>query len=154
MLIKSQVCDPDIKDGVLQIAFATNDELNVDEHFGRAMQFLIYHVSSETYGKAGKIVFTDDPGDQQEKDHELKNRTRIEALEQCHIIYSRAIGGPVAARLVNKKIHPMVAKGEVRIEALLQQFQQLLGSTMPPWLRKIVAPVANPNRFDDFENDD
>lgn len=151
MKIAAQLTIPKVEDGSLRIAFATRDGINVNEHFGWARTFLLYDVSAKSISKAGKIVFSSEKLDESGNDNKLFGK--IDALQECHIIYSQAIGGPAAARLTRMKIQPLVVKGESRIEKLLEEFKKVLNGQMPPWLRKLVGK-EDPERFSRFDEED
>jgi nitrogen fixation protein NifX len=48
------------------------------------------------------------------------------------------IGGPAAARLVQRNIHPLKVSEGTPIEGELQRFQTMLKGNPPPWLRKLL----------------
>jgi len=151
MKVEAQLIIPKIKDGSLRIAFATRDGKNVNDHFGWARTFVLYDVSAESISRAGKLVFSSERLDERGNDDKLYGK--IEALKGCHIVYSQAIGGLAAARLTRKKIQPLVAKEETRIEKLLEEFRKVLNGSPPPWLRKLVGK-DDPERFSRFEDDE
>ncbi|MDT8446610.1 MAG: NifB/NifX family molybdenum-iron cluster-binding protein [bacterium] len=153
MKVQSQITSPGIVDGALRIAFASTDGAKVNQHFGKGMEFWLFDVSKEGFKKSGKITFTPDEDDDAE--HVEKNFVKADALADCHIVYSLAIGGPVAAKLTQRKIQPLVVKEEDRIEALLGQFKDMLGSAkVPPWIAKMVNAETDLSRFDAYDEDD
>ena len=46
------------------------------------------------------------------------------------------IGGPAAAKLVAKRIHPMKTNVEVSLKESVERLQEVLRGNPPPWLRK------------------
>jgi nitrogen fixation protein NifX len=46
------------------------------------------------------------------------------------------IGGPAAAKLVARKIHPMKTNEEVPVAEIVGKLQAVLQRNPPPWLRK------------------
>lgn len=153
MKVVSQILSPEIEDGALRVAFASTDGTSVNQHFGKGMEFVLFDVSKEGSKKAGKITFEQEEKD--EAEHSEKNFVKADALSSCHIVYSMAIGGPVAAKLTQRKIQPLVVKGEDKIEVLLGQFQDMLGSAkVPPWIAKMINASTDPNRFDAFDDED
>src|SRR3989339_64416 len=145
MKVKAQILAPEAPPGALRIAFASTDDLRVTDHFGKGLVFYLYDVFASGWKKAGKIVFTPEEGDQ--KEHGDKNFAKVEALKTCHIVYSAAIGGPVAAKLTQQKIQPLGIKEQDLIEELLKQFKEMLSGNCPPWVKKILGQ-NDPNRFD------
>ena len=151
MKVSAQLVNSKIKEGFLRIAFATKDGINVNDHFGWARTFVLYDVSVENVSKAGMILFSSEKLDERGNDDKLFGK--IEALKECHIVYSQAIGGLAAARLTRKKIQPLVVRNETRIEKLLEEFRKVLNGPTPPWMRKLVGK-DDPNRFSRFEDDE
>ncbi|MBI3794351.1 MAG: nitrogen fixation protein NifX [Nitrospinae bacterium] len=133
----------------MRVAFATNDWLTVNEHFGWGRRFILHDVSKNTHKMAGKITF--DSGEMDEKGNDDKLSSKIEALRGCHIVYAEAIGGTAAARLTREKIQPMVVKGENDISKILEQLKEVLGKPgIPPWLRKLTRE-EDIKRFERFD---
>jgi nitrogen fixation protein NifX len=70
---------------------------------------------------------------------------RADAVEGCALVYTEAIGGPAAAKLVARRIHPMKSGGEaVPIAELVERLQQVLRGRPPPWLRKALGLAPAP----------
>jgi nitrogen fixation protein NifX len=107
---------------------------------------MIYEVSPEGYAH---VETHDFPGDLREDGDEDKLSPKIEAIEDCAILYVAAIGGSAAARVVARKIHPIEVKEPEPIAALLEKLRAVLGGTPPPWLRK--ALMKGRERVLDFE---
>ena len=126
----------------MKIAFATTDEKNINEHFGRSGKFAIYEFSKNGYrflevrtfaeGEDRAITETRDMGEV----HEGRVQSKVDRLADCKIIYLTEIGGPSAARLVQKGIMPLKMKEVTPIEAALKQLLASVQKTPPPWLRK------------------
>ena len=131
------------KPNFVRIGFATTNNKNINEHFGRAENFLIYDVSKDETVKVDQLKFSSQPEPQSEN-HADRHVEKIQALSSCHIIISSSIGGPVAARLTRKKIHPLVMKDNPTIEETLNQFTTMLNGVVPPWLRKVVNGDITP----------
>ncbi|MBI5814662.1 MAG: nitrogen fixation protein NifX [Nitrospinae bacterium] len=135
----------------MRVAFATTDGQEVNDHFGWAKMFVLYDVSREGVTKAGKVTFSGEGLSENGNDDKLTGK--IEALAGCHIICCEAIGGVAAARLTNRRMHPMVVRDESSITAILNTLKGTLNGTPPPWIRKITG-AGDPGRFDRFEEDD
>lgn len=126
----------------MKIAFATTDEINVDEHFGRAGMFVIYELMKDGYefletrrfaeGRDAAIEETKGMG----QVHDDRVQMKVDKLEDCKIIYLTEIGGPSAARLVKKGIMPIKVKEPVSIEESMQKLYETVKASPPPWLRK------------------
>ncbi|HXV22537.1 MAG TPA: NifB/NifX family molybdenum-iron cluster-binding protein, partial [Desulfuromonadales bacterium] len=89
----------------MKVAFATTDKVHVDEHFGRAEKFLIWEIGPEEAAFSG-VVQVKSEGD----DEADRIEARCAGLADCALVYVAEIGGPAAARLVAKKIHPIKSK--------------------------------------------
>ncbi len=61
---------------------------------------------------------------------------KAEALAGCTIACSLQIGGPAAAKLVARRIHPLKTQDVVPIAALAGKLQAALRENAPPWLAK------------------
>lgn len=151
MKVVSKITTPVVEEGRLRVAFASKDGISVNDHFGWAQNFVLYDISATGVSKAGRIGFSGEELDQKGNDDKLT--AKIDALETCHIIYSQAIGGPAAARLIRRRIQPMVVKDEASISALCNQIKETLNGPMPPWLRKITK-TEDPDRFKNFDDED
>ncbi|SIT43596.1 Protein NifX [Paraburkholderia ribeironis] len=133
----------------MKIAFATQDKVHVDAHFGWAKSIVIFDVTAEghTFVEAfdfdGKL---EDDGD------EDKLAPKLEAIHGCAILYVAAIGGSGAARVVALKVHPVKVSQPEPIEDILIKLREVLRGTPPPWLRK--ALTKNAARSYDFAEDD
>ncbi len=126
----------------MKVAFATTDDINVDEHFGRAGKFAIYELRKDGYqlieirkfaeGRDTAIEETKGKG----QIHDDRVRSKVERLEDCKIIYLTEIGGPSAARLARKGIMPVKVKEVVPIEEALNKLLETVKTSPPPWLKK------------------
>jgi len=126
----------------MKVAFATIDGKHVDEHFGRAGMFAVYEITDKGSAFVEMRKFGDgmDKSVTDTKDmgplHDSAVQAKIERLADCKLIYLTEIGGPSAARLVKKGIMPMKVKEVVSIESALNQLEETIRKSPPPWLRK------------------
>lgn len=134
--------------GSMKIAFATQDLRRVDAHFGWAKNIAIYEISPEGHRFLEAIQFE---GDLQEDGNEDKLAPKIEAIQDCAILYVAAIGGSGAARVVAKNIHPIKVPEPEDIGVLLDKLGAVLKGTPPPWLRK--ALLKGKDRALDLEDE-
>ena len=132
----------------MKIAFATQDMQRVDAHFGWAKNIAIYNVTPEERRFVTVIEFS---GDLQEDGNEDKLASKLEAIQDCAILYVAAIGGSGAARVVARNIHPIKVSGPETIDGILLRLQNVLRGTPPPWLRK--ALNKDRKRILDFEDE-
>lgn len=124
--------------GSIRVACASRSGEQVDGHFGSCLRFLIYQVSADeirlidlrTTKSAGKA---DD-----------KSALRAKLIRDCHLLYVQSIGGPAAAKVVKRGIHPVKLPEDGRAPEVLARLQKVLAGSPPPWLAKIMgaAPKA------------
>lgn len=151
MKVTRMITVPKGQSKAIRVAFATKSGDEVDEHFGWARRFVMYDVTQGGYAKAGRIEFDGEELDERGSDDKLTGK--IEALEGCDLVYSNAIGGPAAARLIRRRIQPLVARDVTSIELLLAQLIETLRGPTPPWLRKLTRD-DDPDRFKSFDDDE
>lgn len=124
----------------MKVAFASTDKTHIDEHFGQAENFYIWEIGPELAKFAGVVqVRADEPGHSDDK-----IEARAAALSECALVYVAEIGGPAAARLVAKKIHPIKSKDCEVITSVVDKLQQVLRGNPPPWLRKAMLKGEAP----------
>ncbi len=166
----------------MRVAFTSTDGKAIDEHFGQATHFHVYEIAPEraefvgivgAFGGQGKLhghgaehvvglglgagglggtSFT--PPRQQEPDEDDRIKARADAIEGCTLVYTMQIGGPAAAKLVARHIHPMKTGTEVPIEAAVEKLQAVLRGKPPPWLRKAMGLPPEPASMDEDEDED
>jgi len=119
--------------GSIRVAVASNGGEKLDGHFGTCARFLVYQVSPEEIRLID--VRRTNAGDTADD----KNNWRAELIRDCHLVYVVSIGGPAAAKVVKRDIHPVkvVHGGEAR--AVLTDTQQVLAGSPPPWLAKVMG---------------
>lgn len=124
----------------MKVAFASTDKTHIDEHFGQAENFYIWEIGPELAEFSGVVqVRADGPGHSDDK-----IEARAAALAECALVYVAEIGGPAAARLVAKKIHPIKSKDCEVITSVVDKLQEVLRGNPPPWLRKAMLKGAVP----------
>ena len=117
----------------MKVAFASTDKIHIDEHFGHAEVFYIWDVGPESAIFSGAVQVKAETESGHSDD---KIEARAGALADCALVYVAEIGGPAAARLVAKKIHPLKSKDREPISAVVEKLQEVLRNNPPPWLRK------------------
>jgi len=123
----------------MRIAFTSSDGVTVDQHFGQTRDFRIWEVGVDTAEEVDTVTAL--PVSEDEED---RIAARASAVAGCAIVYTVAIGGPPAAKLVARKIHPMKTGTEVPIADVISKLQEVLRGTPPPWLRKAMNPLPSP----------
>ena len=124
---------------VMKVAFASSDKIHVNEHFGRAEQFYIWEIGPEVAGFTGMVQVRTEGDDEADR-----IEARCAGLADCALVYVAEIGGPAAARLVAKKIHPIKSKEREPIALVVEKLQEVLRGSPPPWLRKAMLKNERP----------
>ncbi len=121
----------------MRVAFASNDGERVNEHFGHAGAFHVWEIGPHSAACIGQIsgLGQEDPG----KDSEDRIVAKANALQGCAIACSLEIGGPAAAKLVARHIHPVKTTQVVSIREWVEKLQQALQGNTPPWLAKAMG---------------
>ncbi|MCJ1960857.1 nitrogen fixation protein NifX [Novosphingobium mangrovi (ex Hu et al. 2023)] len=132
----------------MKVAFATQDLVRIDAHFGWARNIAIYDLTPEGWSLDRVEEFS---GELNEDGNEDKLEPKLKALEGVAILVVAAIGGSGAARVVAQNIHPMKVAEPEPIEGMLAKLQDVLKGTPPPWLRKVMAKTGE--RVADLEDD-
>jgi nitrogen fixation protein NifX len=122
----------------MKIAFTSSDGRTIDEHFGMARQFCIWEVGPDRAEPVSTVHALDVSDDEEDR-----ISARASAIAGCAIVYTVRIGGPAAAKLVARRVHPMKTEGAVAIDEVVGKLQEVLRGRPPPWLRKAMAPEAS-----------
>jgi nitrogen fixation protein NifX len=126
----------------MKVAFATTDGTMINEHFGRAGMFAVYAVNKEGYQLVEMRKFADGTDTavvgtrEQGAVHDDAVQSKVDRLADCKIIFLTEIGGPSAARLVQKGIMPMKVRTITPITEELDRLRETIRTSPPPWLRK------------------
>ena len=123
----------------MRVAFASTDKVHVDEHFGRAENFLIWEIGPDAAEFSGMVQVKAEGSDEADR-----IEARSAALNDCALVYVAEIGGPAAARLVAKRIHPIKSKEREPISKVVEKLQEVLRGSPPPWLRKAMLKNERP----------
>jgi nitrogen fixation protein NifX len=115
----------------MKVAFTSSTGEMIDQHFGQCQNFYIWEIGPDE----AKVVSTV-TAITTAQDEEDRIAARTSALADCAIVYTMQIGGPAAAKLVAKRIHPMKTNTEVPVAEIVGKLQEVLQGNPPPWLRK------------------
>ncbi len=124
----------------MKVAFASSDGVRIDEHFGHAETFHVWNVEKDS---ASCVARLDKLAAEESEDHII---AKANALAGCAIACSIQIGGPAAAKLVARHIHPMKTQAVVTIADMVAKLQDVLRGPLPPWLAKC-AGIAPTRQF-------
>lgn len=117
----------------MKVAFASTDNVHINEHFGQAEVFYLWEIGPEVAVFCGVVQVK---AESEAGHSDDKIEARSSALSDCALVYVAEIGGPAAARLVAKKIHPVKSREQEPITAVIEKLQEVLGNNPPPWLKK------------------
>lgn len=115
----------------MKVAFTSSSGEIIDQHFGQCQNFHIWEIGPDEAAQVATIS-----GISTEGDEEDRITARGNALADCAIVYTMQIGGPAAAKLVARKIHPMKTTVEVPVAEIVGKLQTVLQGNPPPWLKK------------------
>jgi nitrogen fixation protein NifX len=127
----------------MKVAFTSTTGEMIDEHFGQCRNFHIWEIAADAAAPLEVIS-----GIAPEGDEEDRIAARASLLAGCAIVYTMQIGGPAAAKLVAKKIHPMKTGSEMAVAEIVGKLQEVLRGNPPPWLRKAMMPKEVATSFD------
>ncbi len=124
----------------MKVAFTSSSGETIDQHFGQCTHFQVWEIGPEVAERLGTVSTTNSDGDEEDR-----IAARADAIGDCAIVYTMQIGGPAAAKLVARKIHPMKTNTEVPVEEIIVKLQEVLKGNPPPWLRKAMNKEASMN---------
>lgn len=115
----------------MKVAFTSTNGEMIDQHFGQCTSFHIWEIGPDQAVQLPSISAITSA-----EDEEDRIAARAAAIAGCAIVYTMQIGGPAAAKLVARKIHPMKTATEVPVAEVVGKLQEVLRTAPPPWLRK------------------
>ncbi|WP_415396222.1 NifB/NifX family molybdenum-iron cluster-binding protein [Sulfurimonas sp. CS5] len=117
--------------GSLRVAFATNDNENIDAHFGSAKQFNIYDINSNGFQISSIIKIISKDTD-----------TTVGLLGGTDIVYFANIGPTAAAKIIGSGVFPIKYKEIVSIDDELNKIVKMINENPPPFIKKIIEKKA------------
>jgi nitrogen fixation protein NifX len=128
---------------MIRVAFASDDRLRVNQHFGAAEGFVVYEISAERTAMValGEFSATAQDG------NEDKLVAKIEFLTGCAAVFVMAVGASAIKQLLAADIQPVRVNEPARIGDLLADIQSGLRSGGVPWIDKALAAARSPDRF-------
>lgn len=124
----------------IRVAVSSNTGEEVDGHFGTCSRYLIYQVSPEEV----RLVDVRRPG--KGVSGVDKNVPRARLLGDCLLLYTMSIGGPAAAQVVKRDVHPVKIPEGGPAREVLARTQATLADHPPPWLAKAMAQPQTATR--------
>jgi nitrogen fixation protein NifX len=130
----------------IRVAVASNNEEELDGHFGSCLRFLVYQLSATDL----KLIDARSTAKADESDD--KNGYRLDLIKDCHVLYVVSIGGPAAAKVVQGGLYPMKVVGGGSARDILGKLQQAIATSPPPWVAKILG-VSQSDRLKNYGGD-
>jgi nitrogen fixation protein NifX len=115
----------------MKVAFTSTDGERIDQHFGAVTHFHVWEVGPDRAEFLERVSAVT-----RAEDEEDRTAARASAIADCAIVYTMQVGGPAAAKLVARRIHPMKTGVEVPVAEVVGKLQEVLRGRPPPWLRK------------------
>ncbi|HYQ92243.1 MAG TPA: nitrogen fixation protein NifX [Candidatus Competibacteraceae bacterium] len=115
----------------MKVAFTSSNGETIDQHFGQCGHFHIWEIGPDRAEPLNTVSAVSTA-----EDEEDRISSRADAIDDCAIVYTMQIGGPAAAKLVARRIHPMKTNTEVPVAEIVAKLQEVLKGNPPPWLRK------------------
>ena len=129
---------------MLKVAFATDDRVAVNQHFGAAAGFAIFALD----GERAQLVQVAEFAEESMDGNENKLAEKIAALSGCAAVYCLAVGGSAVRQLLAGGIQPMRLEDETSIESLLTLLRKAIREGGVPWIDKLIKREGDAARFD------
>lgn len=131
----------------IRVAFCSDSGERLDGHFGSCRQFLIYQISAR---EARLIELREAPVPLGPLKGEHNIVRRVTLISDCHLLYVLSIGGPAAARVINRGVYLLKPQQDGSLPEQLAALRRMLEQGPPPWLARIIAAPASA----EFQADD
>jgi nitrogen fixation protein NifX len=135
----------------MKVAFTSNDGERINEHFGNANTVYLWDIEADRAECVGKLEWPDVVDDG--KAGEDRITARAVTLEGCTIVCTLQIGGPAAAKLVARHIHPLKTQTETPISEMVGKLQYVLRGDTPPWLAKTMGTPARQRHLEHSDDE-
>ncbi len=119
----------------IRVACASNGGELLDGHFGSCQRFLVYQVAANTF----KLIDCRDIDPTAGELQDDKNSYRASLIADCQVLYVASIGGPAAAKVVKRDIHPIKRPQMGNAREHIAELSRTLANKAPPWLAKIMG---------------
>ena len=123
----------------MKIAFASTDNLLVNDHFGWCKCFYMYEIKDDSYTFLKAIDASAELSDESEK-----LGYKIECVKEAQILYVAQIGPKASTLVRNAGIFAMRAtKEDESIKEVLESLLKLLKNNPPLWMQRLLhAPSS------------
>lgn len=115
----------------MKVAFTTSTGTEIDLNFRMSDSFAIWDVNPDGAFYVTTVAVKGDAGTKEDG-----LAARADAIGDCAIVCAREIGGPAAAKLIARSIHPLRTGVNTPVEVIIGKLQQVLRGKPAPWMRK------------------
>jgi nitrogen fixation protein NifX len=122
----------------IRVACASNGGELLDGHFGSCQRFLVYQVAAGAF----KLIDCRDIDPSAGELQDDKNSYRASLIADCQILYVASIGGPAAAKVIKREIHPIKRPEMGNAREHIAELSRTLAEKTPPWLAKIMGTAT------------
>lgn len=147
---------------MLKVAFATDDRVRVNQHFGAAVGFAIYALDGERAKLVSVAEFPPESMDGNESEASAQGNAgeagvgrshnklpaKIAALDGCAAVYCLAVGGSAVRQLLAAGVQPLRLDDNASIDRLLGELQQAVRHGGVPWVEKALGRSKDLGRFE------
>ncbi len=119
---------------MIKIAFASKDNIYVNQHFGWCEKFFIYEID------ATKSYFINEIDTSLKQDSEIdKLNYKISCLDDSDIVYVLQLGPKASAMVKSAGIYPMQSSGDTQtIKEVIKALQNMMSTQTPLWLKRVM----------------
>ncbi|WP_379130702.1 NifB/NifX family molybdenum-iron cluster-binding protein [Paenibacillus sp. sgz500958] len=118
----------------MKIAFATDDGVRVNAHFGQSPMFAVYNVTKS----GGELVELRRVPLILNQDEAGKIDSRLESVGDCTLVFLMQIGASAAAKVTRRKIMPVKVPFGSPIDDQVKRLVEMLQGKPPMWLAKVL----------------
>ncbi len=126
--------------GSIKVACASNSAEIIDGHFGSCARFLIYQVSKTEMRLIDiRSGLEADQAPGLDTDRAMR---RAELVADCSVLLVCSIGGPPAARVTRRGVHPVKISAPMAAKEKLADLQTVMQGSPPKWMAKTIEATA------------
>lgn len=132
---------------MLKVAFASDDRITVNQHFGAAAGFAIYALDGD---RAQLVELAEFPPETMDG-NEHKLPAKIAVLSGCAAVVCLAAGASAVKHLLAAGVQPVRLDGETAIEPLLKAIARAIREGGVAWVDKALRKDNDANDASRFE---
>ena len=135
----------------MKVAFTSSDGERINQHFGSASTFYLWEIEADKAACVGTLEWPEEADDG--KAGEDRITTRATSLSGCSIVCTPQIGGPAAAKLAARHIHPIKTQAETSVSEMVGKLQYVLRGDLPPWLAKTLGAAPRLKHIEQIDEE-